>query len=667
LSRNQSQKSRTWKSPTRKKPLPSKKPELSVWTEKTALTVVSEYFNDNAMATAKKISSIQTRSMPLEQGAIDEEKRTLEMSFSSEHPVERSFRDGSGTFQEILDHSPASVSLSRLNGQAALLLNHDPDRQIGVVERAWLDGNKLRATVRFSSGPLGEEIFRDVKDGIRNLVSIGYRLTDRSKVDIEERDGVEAYRFRAWEPYEGSIVSIPADPTVGVGRNQETPNSADFELPMKRNLLLDAAPPVDGGAAPAPAPAARTDSPELVRSRERERTTQILKLGSQFRTRVTDAIDLANAAIESGTDVAEFQRTLLDKLSAAPIPNGDSAPAKRDGAPATETATRTLGELITGSDEYKRLTKEYRNRMGESKWARTIDIPDANVRATLTTTVAGLTKYERPPGIVLAEQQPLQVAQLFASGTTEQTTIRYMREDTYTNAADTLAEEGTYAEASWDLSEQDAPIKKLGVIGRVTDEIFEDSAAIESYVNARLPFMVQEREELQLLNGAGTGSQQTGIFNVSGIQTLASASASSVINAIHKAKTKVQVVGRFAPDAILLNPYDWENIKLTQDANGQYLAGGPFYAPYGNGGYSNVMMLWGLPAISSTNITQGTALVGAFRLGGQVWRRKGITIETTNSDASDFANGRIAIRVTERIGLAVYRPLAFCSVTGIPA
>jgi HK97 family phage major capsid protein len=137
------------------------------------------------------------------------------------------------------------------------------------------------------------------------------------------------------------------------------------------------------------------------------------------------------------------------------------------------------------------------------------------------------------------------------------------------------------------------------------------------------------------------------------------------VTAIHKAITKVRLVGRYQPTAIVLNPYDWENIKLMQDQNGQYIAGGPFYAPYGNGGYSNVMMLWGLPAISTTNVTQGTALVGAFRLGAQLWRRRGLTIETTNSDASDFANDRIAIKVSERLGLTVYRPSAFCSITAI--
>jgi HK97 family phage major capsid protein len=616
-------------------------------------------------ASAKKISSTQFRTATLDRAALNEEKRTIDVTFSSEFPVERYFG------VEILDHSEGSVDLSRMNGSAPLLVNHDTGAQCGVIEKAWVKDRKLMATVRFGSSAYAEEIFRDVKDGIRSLVSIGYRLMDRKTVVMEEVDGKETYRFMQWQPYEGSIVPIPADPTVGIGRS-EPDNNQDFELPMKRNLLLntDSAP---GAAAATTATASTADSPELVASRNKARTKEILEMAKQYRERIPDAYDLATAAIDAGQSAADFGfRVLMPKMSNAPIPNGDE-PVKRDdtstnNSGGTQTVNvRTLGELITGNADYRKLAKRGAASLRDAKFNQAMEFPDANVRATLTTTVSGLTKYERPPGIVLVEQQELTIADLLAQGETQNTTIRYMQEDTYTNAATALAEEGTYAEASWDLSEQDSPIKKIGVIGRVTEEIFADSSAIESYVNARLPFMVREREELHLLSGTGLNNQITGLLSTTGIQTLAAATANSVANAIHKAITKVRVVGHYQPTAIVMNPYDWENVKLAQGADGQYLAGGPFYAPYGTGAYSNVMMLWGLPCVSTVNMSQGTALIGSFKLGAQLWRRKGLTIETTNSDASDFANDRIAIKVSERLGLAVYRPLAFCTVTGIPA
>jgi HK97 family phage major capsid protein len=618
------------------------------------------------MATARKISSTQTRTFELDRAAVDKDKRTIELSFSSEHPVERWFG------VEILDHDSKSVDLSRLNSGAPLLVNHDTRQQCGVVESAEVRDKKGFAKVRFGQSAFGEEIFKDVQDGIRRLVSVGYRLMDNKLVEQSEVEGKETYRFKRWQPYEVSIVPVPADPTVGVGRGAEENNENDFELPMKRNLLLTPDAPAGGGAAAAPV----VDSPELVAKRNKERTTEILKIAEQYRERISDAYALATTAIDKEQSPSDFARfVIMPKLSTPPIAGG-SEPVERGegtstsstgGQPNGKTETRTLGELITTHEEYRKLAKKGAASLKDAKFNRALEFPDANVRATLTTTVAGLTKYERPPGIVMVEQQELTIADLLAPGETENTTIRFMQEDTYTNAATALAEEGTYAEASWDLSEVDSPIKKIGVIGRVTEEIFADSAAITSYVNARLPFMVREREELHLLSGTGANNQITGLLTTTGIQTLSAAAYNSVVTAIHKAITKVRVVGRYQPTAIVLNPYDWENIKLMQDANGQYIAGGPFYAPYGNGGYSNVMMLWGLPCISTTNQAQGTALVGAFRLGAQLWRRRGLTIETTNTDASDFANDRIAIKVSERLGLTVYRPLAFCTVTAIPA
>src|SRR4051812_33198802 len=107
-----------------------------------------------------------------ERALVDKEKRTIQLAFSSEMACERGFGD------EILDHAAGNVDLSRLNNAHPLLLGHDVDKQIGVVERAWIDEGKTgRAIVRFGNGPLANEIWQDVQDGIRQLVSVGYQCT----------------------------------------------------------------------------------------------------------------------------------------------------------------------------------------------------------------------------------------------------------------------------------------------------------------------------------------------------------------------------------------------------------------------------------------------------------------------------------------------------------
>lgn len=141
----------------------------------------------------------------------DDDARTVELSFSSEEPVAR--WEG----LEILDHAPGSIRTERLQNGAPLLMDHNTRDQIGVVESVKFGSDrKGRAVVRFSRSTRADDIYRDVVDGIRVNVSVGYLIHETRK------EGEDSYRVTDWEPYEISIVSVPADATVGVGRAADT-------------------------------------------------------------------------------------------------------------------------------------------------------------------------------------------------------------------------------------------------------------------------------------------------------------------------------------------------------------------------------------------------------------------------------------------------------------
>ena len=143
-----------------------------------------------------------------------EVRKTYTVAISSEYPVERFFGD------EILDHSGEAVDLERFNNGGAVLLDHDTREQVGVIESAWLDDDRvLRGEIRFSRVGRGPEVEADVVDGIRRHISVGYRVREmRLEESTDERD---VYRVTRWAPMELSFVSVPADPTVGVGRSAE--------------------------------------------------------------------------------------------------------------------------------------------------------------------------------------------------------------------------------------------------------------------------------------------------------------------------------------------------------------------------------------------------------------------------------------------------------------
>lgn len=170
---------------------------------------------------AERLAEIRSRGTLYREattGAIDVEARTVELSFSSEtETVERWFGI------EILDHSAGACDLSRLNNKAPVLWMHNWDDQRGVVESARIDTDrKGRALVRFSRSDEGEELFQDIIDGIVTKVSVGY-LPNAIRW-VEQRGETDVYMITEWQPFEISMVSVPADDDVGVGRSKEKPH-----------------------------------------------------------------------------------------------------------------------------------------------------------------------------------------------------------------------------------------------------------------------------------------------------------------------------------------------------------------------------------------------------------------------------------------------------------
>lgn len=222
------------------------------------------------------------------------EGRSVVLAFSSEMPVERGFG------VEILEHSAEAIGAEFIgSGRAPLLVDHDPTDQVGVVEEISLGEDRVaRARVRFGKSARAEEIYQDVVDGIRANVSVGYIIDEM--VSDGEQDGREVFRATHWTPLEISIVSIPADSSVGVGRSlSDKPISIIF--PKESHKMDSQAPAGDSGM-----------------KAERDRAATILELGSRHNQR-----EYAEQAIRDGASVEQFRGALLDKVSSKPLATAD--------------------------------------------------------------------------------------------------------------------------------------------------------------------------------------------------------------------------------------------------------------------------------------------------------------------------------------------------------
>ena len=224
------------------------------------------------------------RSAVFERQTIMEDQRRATLAFSSEMSVDR------GWGVEILDHSPGSIDMEFIgSGRAPLLVDHEMADQVGVVEQISLGSDRVaRAVVRFGRSARAEEIWQDVKDGIRSNVSVGYVINEM--VSDGKQGDREIFRATSWMPLEISIVSIPADTSVGVGRALEV---AEPKIIVKETPKM---------------------SDDVSVKAERERVSSILELASRHNQR-----EFGESAIRDGASIEQFRGALLDKVASKPL------------------------------------------------------------------------------------------------------------------------------------------------------------------------------------------------------------------------------------------------------------------------------------------------------------------------------------------------------------
>lgn len=260
------------------------------------------------------------RTATFDRSAMNEEERTVELSISSDEPYERWFG------KEILDHKAECIQMERLAAGAPLLFNHDRDKHLGRIIEAKTDGKKLRVKAKFGNNPLANEKWEDIKSGILTDTSVGYQIS-KMVLEEEDKDGNCTYRAKSWMPYEGSLVTIPADFTVGLGRSKDETQPTVI-LKLEKNAL-------DNGAEIAHKQNEASLHPLSKKSMSTETADPNVKLGEERQSAITaerarvKAIsdyrdgfkiegmkgkvnDLARQAIDSGTEFLDFKQSVID-------------------------------------------------------------------------------------------------------------------------------------------------------------------------------------------------------------------------------------------------------------------------------------------------------------------------------------------------------------------
>lgn len=473
--------------------------------EEQMIEAHDESIEDESQANRLSVTDIEHRAMELDAKTIDEETRKVRIAISSEEPVQRSFG------MEVLEHSSEAIDLSFLaSGRAPLLLDHDPEKQIGVIESVELDGSarRLRATVRFGKGALAQEAFTDVVDGIRANISVGYAINKL------ERKDKETYVAKSWRPMEASLVSIPADVTVGVGRSGEVSNEPVIKTDFKEESIMSES--IDIAAVEAEA-----------RKAAQRNAAQIVELGARH-----NKSDLAQKAIAEGRSIEEFRGELLDLIGSQ-----RALEEKEIGMTQKEvkrfSLLRAIHALANPTDrraqeaaafefECSRAAADAYGRTAQGillpaevmrNWKR--DLNSSDEAALFTDDFRGGDFID----VLRNASSVMQAGARMLNGLSGD--VKIPKKTAAAAAAWIATEGGASSESEMTVGSVSMTPKTLGAFTDVTRQLMiQSSLDVEALIRDDLAQAIALAIDLGALAGSGSSGQPTGIKNTSGINTV---------------------------------------------------------------------------------------------------------------------------------------------------
>jgi len=594
--------------------------------------------------------------------SIDE--RTFEFPFSSEYPVTRYF----GT--EILSHDSKAPNFMRLNDGAPFLFNHNPDKVLGVVERAYLDDGKKRAyaKIRFSRSEFAKQYLDDVKDGILRGISFGYSIDE-----VEQRE--EGMLATSWTPHELSLVSIPADPTIGIGRSllSEEPAAPESSQPAD-TTIVDEAPvakqenrsAVTTASTPTPVMEEQTPNLEVIRSEakkaEKDRVAAINALGSQHRM-----ADLARELVDGDSSIDEARAAFLEKIGTRqveqPIRSADVT-SNDVGLSQKEVKRfsfiRALNHLASPGDAQARKAAEFEIEVGREaakKYDRAsngIVVPNEVLRRDLTVGVA--TAGGNLVDDVLLSGDFIELLRnrlaLAGAGMTTLSGINgniSIPKQSGSSSAYWVGEGSSPTESQQTIEQVNLSPKTCGAFTDFSRKLLlQSDISVEAMVRDDLAKSLALELDRVGLNGSGSSNQPLGIINTTGIGTQSLTSFGTFDEYIGM-ETDVAVANADAGSLrYIINASARGALKSTKKDAG---SGEFVFSDNEINGY---------PVTVSNQLSNNDALFGDFsQLIMAMWSGLDLTVDPYAGATA----GTVRIIALQDVDFAVKQPGAFCFAT----
>ena len=590
-------------------------------------------------------SDIVYRTLDLSRASyIDEENRRVRIGVSSEEPVERDFG------MEIISHSEEDIDTSFIaSGRSPLLLDHDMTKQIGVVERYEIDSaeKSAKAIVRFGRGELADEVFRDVQDGIRQNISVGYKINGMERMR-GNKDDKPMFRVQT-TPLEVSVVSVPADQSqaVGVGRSEDKQKQTTIKVKtmteeVKNEINLDEVREQSVAEAKA----------EFVRN-----SKEIMDLAVRHNRR-----DLADKAIQDGNSVEEFRGILLDQIATdKPLETPEIGMNKKEVR--QFSIMKAINALANPTDRKAQRDAEFEFECSEEaskhygRTAQGIMLPPEvmanwNTRDLNASDDAGLVGQDfRPESFIDVLRNASAVMPLATNLNGLQGDVKIPKKTSAASAAFISAEGGASGESEMVIGSVTMSPKTVGVHTDVTRQLMlQSSLDVENLIRDDLAKSMAIAIDDGALEGSGSSGNPRGITNTSGINTVSLSSAAAPTFAeMVSIETSVAVDNALVGDlAYIINPTNYGTLKTTAKDSGS----GLFVAENGQ--------VNGYPVVISNQLTANNYVFGNFNdlligfFGG---------LDITVDPYSNSTSGTVRIVALQSVDVAVRHAVSFCNAS----
>lgn len=328
--------------------------------------------------------------------------------------------------------------------------------------------------------------------------------------------------------------------------------------------------------------------------------------------------------------------------------------ARRAGG--DKPARKSLGQEVTDNEEVQAFLKSAANGLKGG-----VSVNVKAIISALTTDADGsagdLIVPDRLPGVIAPPQRRLTMRDLISVGRTSSNAIQYVQETGFTNNAATVSETtgATKPQSELKFDLVTTAVTTIAHYVLATRQILSDVPMLQSYIDGRLRYGLAYVEDNQILNGSGTGTDLNGIYTQATAFSQAAAGVPVMADATKLDILRVAILqaalAEYFPDGIVLNPVDWALIELTKDTDGRYIIGNPQ-----DGAQPR---LWRKPVVETTAMTADNFLVGAFKMGAELFVREDASVQISTEDSDNFRKNLVTILAEERAALADYRPEAF--------